>query len=148
MACMCVHIFRIEQELQFQKVNFGAIRKQFTPIALPVCTSTCTRGRSVCPLTHPIALSVSQEDCSNQGHKRPALTRDRTACFPGDPLPSKTLRPVKTRDNQMVKDKLKNISNRSQCHLASSEPNSPTTASPGYPNTHEEQDYDLEFCLI
>ena len=40
----------------------------------------------------------------------------------------------------MVRGKGKNISNRNQGYLASSEPSSPTTASPGYPNTLEKQD--------
>jgi hypothetical protein len=44
----------------------------------------------------------------------------------------------------MAGGKGKNISNRNQGYLASSEPNSPTTASPGYPNTPEKQDSDLE----
>ena len=43
----------------------------------------------------------------------------------------------------MSGDKHKNISNRNQGYLASSEPNSPTTASPGYPNTPIKQDSDL-----
>jgi hypothetical protein len=45
---------------------------------------------------------------------------------------------------QIVSGKYKNISNRSQCILASSEPSSPTTASPGHPNTPEKQDADLQ----
>jgi hypothetical protein len=36
-----------------------------------------------------------------------------------------------TRDKQMAGGKHKNISNRNQGYLASSEPNSPTLASPG-----------------
>ena len=42
----------------------------------------------------------------------------------------------------MARDKDKNISNRNQGYLASSEPCSPTIASPGYPNTCEKQDSD------
>jgi hypothetical protein len=44
----------------------------------------------------------------------------------------------------MVKGKDKNISNRNQGYLASSEPNSPTTMSSGYLNTPEKQDSDLK----
>jgi hypothetical protein len=40
-----------------------------------------------------------------------------------------------TRDNQMGRDKYKNISERNQGYLASFKPSSPTTASPGYPIT-------------
>jgi hypothetical protein len=42
----------------------------------------------------------------------------------------------------MARGKHKNISNRFQCYLAISEPSSPTTASPGYPNTPKKQDSD------
>jgi hypothetical protein len=53
-----------------------------------------------------------------------------------------------TRDNQMVGGKHKNISNRNQGYLASSEPNSTTIASPGYPNTLEKQDSDTKSLLM
>jgi hypothetical protein len=43
----------------------------------------------------------------------------------------------------MARGKGKNISNRNQNYLASSEPSSPNTASPGYCNTLENQDSDL-----
>jgi hypothetical protein len=45
-----------------------------------------------------------------------------------------------TRDNQMVKGKYKTMSNRSQNTWASSEPCSPTRASPEYSNTHKESE--------
>jgi hypothetical protein len=44
----------------------------------------------------------------------------------------------------MVKGKHKNLTNRNQDHPASSEPSTPTTASPEYPNTPEKQDSDLK----
>jgi hypothetical protein len=44
----------------------------------------------------------------------------------------------------MVRGKHKNISNKNHRYLASSEPSSPTTASPGYPKTPEKQDSDLK----
>ena len=53
-----------------------------------------------------------------------------------------TARPANTRDNRMARGKGKNISNRNQGYLAS-ETSSPTTASPGYHNTPEKQDSDL-----
>jgi hypothetical protein len=40
----------------------------------------------------------------------------------------------------MVKGKCKNISNRNQDYLVSSEPSSPTTANSGYPQTHQESE--------
>ena len=48
----------------------------------------------------------------------------------------------------MAKGKLKNFNNRNQDHLVSSEPSTPTTASPGYPTTPEKQDSDLKSYLM
>jgi hypothetical protein len=48
----------------------------------------------------------------------------------------------------MVKGKQKNISNRNQDYLASSEPSSPTTVNLGYSNTPEKQDSDLKSYLM
>jgi hypothetical protein len=50
----------------------------------------------------------------------------------------------------MARGKCKDISNRNQGYLASSEPSSPTTASPGYLNTLKKQDSDLKshFMMI
>ena len=48
----------------------------------------------------------------------------------------------------MVKGKLKNLTNSNQDYLASSEPSTPTTASPGYPTTPEKQDSDLKSYLM
>jgi hypothetical protein len=48
----------------------------------------------------------------------------------------------------MVRGKYKNISNRNQGYLASSEPNSPTIASPGYTITLEKQDSDLKSVIV
>ena len=48
----------------------------------------------------------------------------------------------------MVKGKCKNLTNRNQDHSPSSEPSTPTSASPGYPNTPEKQDSDLKSHLM
>jgi hypothetical protein len=48
----------------------------------------------------------------------------------------------------MVKGKLKNLNNKNQAYLASSGPSTPTTASPGYPNTLEKQDLNLKSHLM
>ena len=55
-----------------------------------------------------------------------------------------TTGPTNTRDNQMAKGKRRNITNRNQGNMAPSEPNSPTTASPGYPSTPEKQELDIK----
>jgi hypothetical protein len=44
----------------------------------------------------------------------------------------------------MMSGKDKNISNKNQGYLVSSESSSPTSVSPGYPNTPEKQDSDLK----
>ena len=48
----------------------------------------------------------------------------------------------------MEKGKCKNITKRNQGYLGSSEPSSPTTASPGYRNTSEKQDSGLKLHLM
>jgi hypothetical protein len=48
----------------------------------------------------------------------------------------------------MARGKHKNRSNRKQGYLASSEPNSPTIASPVYNITPEKQDMDLKSLLM
>jgi hypothetical protein len=63
-------------------------------------------------------------------------------------LQPETARTSNTRDYQMAKGKLKNFTNRNQDHLVSSEPSTPTTASPGYPTTPEKQDSDLKSYLM
>ena len=48
----------------------------------------------------------------------------------------------------MAKSKCKNLMNRNQDHSPSSEPSTPTSASPGYPDTPEKQDSDLKSYLM
>jgi hypothetical protein len=48
----------------------------------------------------------------------------------------------------MVKGKHKNFTNRNQDHSPSSEPSTPTSASPGHPNTPEKLDLDLKAYLM
>ena len=48
----------------------------------------------------------------------------------------------------MAKGKHKNLTNRNQVYLASSEPSTLTTVSPGYLNTPEKQDSDLKSYLM
>jgi hypothetical protein len=48
----------------------------------------------------------------------------------------------------MMKGKPKNFTNRNQGYMASSEPSSPTTASPEYPNTLEKQDLYIKSQLM
>jgi hypothetical protein len=48
----------------------------------------------------------------------------------------------------MVKGKCKNLTNRNQDHSPSSEPSTPTSASPGFPNTPKKQNSDLKLYLM
>jgi gas vesicle protein len=48
----------------------------------------------------------------------------------------------------MVKGKGKNLTNRNQDHSPSSESSTPTSASPGYPNTPQKQESDLKSYLM
>jgi hypothetical protein len=48
----------------------------------------------------------------------------------------------------MAKGKHKNLTNRNQDHSASFELSTPTTMSPGYPNTPKKQDSDLKSYLM
>jgi hypothetical protein len=48
----------------------------------------------------------------------------------------------------MAKGKHKNLTNRNQDHSPSSEPSTPTSASPGYSNTPEKQDSDLKYLMM
>jgi hypothetical protein len=48
----------------------------------------------------------------------------------------------------MAKDRHKNLTNRNEDHSPSSEPSTPTSAIPGYPNTPEKIDLDLKAYLM
>ena len=48
----------------------------------------------------------------------------------------------------MVKGKRRNLTNRNQDHSTSSEPSTPTSPSPGHPNTPEILDPDLQAYLL
>jgi hypothetical protein len=48
----------------------------------------------------------------------------------------------------MAKGKHKNLTNRNQDHSPSSEPSTPTSASPGHPDTPEKLDPDLKAYLM
>jgi hypothetical protein len=48
----------------------------------------------------------------------------------------------------MAKGEHKNHTNRNQDHSPSSEPSTPTSAIPGYPNTPKKQDSDLKAYLM
>jgi hypothetical protein len=61
-----------------------------------------------------------------------------------DRLQTDIARTGSTRDVQTEGGRHKNINNRNQGYMASSEPNSPNIASPRYTITPEKQDSDLK----
>jgi hypothetical protein len=81
------------------------------------------------------------------GEKWSPRSTDTRACRRDKPQ-SETARPANTRDNQVARGKGKNLSNRNQGYLASSETSSLTTASPGYSKTPQKQDSDLKSHLM
>jgi hypothetical protein len=63
-------------------------------------------------------------------------------------LQEETTITTNSRDYQMVKGKYKNVTNRNQDLSPSSEPRTPTSAGPGYPNTPKKQDSELKSYLM
>jgi hypothetical protein len=66
----------------------------------------------------------------------------------GGRLQKEMHRSANARDNQVVRDKHKIISNRCQYTLTLSEPSSPCTSSHKYPNVPEKHDVDLTSHLM
>ena len=91
------------------------------------------QGESDLPTMHSLSSSESK-DTGLQAQRRNKLQPETTI-------------PTSTRDKQMVKGKHNNPTNRNHGHMATSEPSSPTTASPGYPNTPKKQELDLKSYL-
>jgi hypothetical protein len=114
-------------------MNTHHSRFSYTKISSAVCT--CTQEESLCsgsPLT---------------ATPRDSLTHRITGSQEGW-AQSETAKPVNTRDKQMTRGKCKNISNRKQCYMATSELSFPTAKSPDYTNTPEKQDSHLKFHLM
>ena len=66
----------------------------------------------------------------------------------GKKLQPETARASNTRDYQMPKGKSKNLTNRNQDHLATSEHSTPSTVSSEQPNTPKKQDLDFKSYLM
>jgi len=105
--------------------------------------STCAESRALalnpyphnphpsCSLISQVFLHIQdQRITGSQNHRK-------------DRLLSETSRLDNNKYHKMVRGKLRNIINRNQCDLATSEPISPIKASPRYPNTPIKQDSDL-----
>lgn len=71
-----------------------------------------------------------RESWSLRSPETPKITD--TQAHPRDKLRSETARSTNIRDKQMARDKHKNLSNKNQDDLASSEPSSPITPNTGF----------------
>jgi hypothetical protein len=100
--------------------------------------SICTLELTLCTALH--AQIPPRENLSPRSSDTKACRRDKPQL--------ETFRTATITDNWMARGKGKNIRNRNQGYLASSEPNSPTTVSHGYPNTPEKQDFNLKSHLM
>jgi phosphoenolpyruvate synthase/pyruvate phosphate dikinase len=105
-----------------------------------VTSHTTPRGRSTLRHSNTPRTTGSQDLRIPGPWSHQDLRKDR--------FPSDISRAGSTRDNQMAGGKHKNISNRNQGYLASSEPNFPTIASPGYTITLKRQDSHLKSLLM
>jgi hypothetical protein len=103
---------------------------------LPVCLYS---GAGRVPHSSSYPNSTSREKVFRSAY---------TQAYKRDKPQSERARAATIRDNQMARGKGKNISNRKQGYMASSEPSSHTTASPEYPNTPEKQDSNLKSHLM
>ena len=81
-------------------------------------------------------MSPKSADTGLQAHRRKKLKPETARTTNRD------------RDDQMVKDKQKNVTNRKQGYMASSDPVVPQQPSPVYPNTPEKQYLDLKSHLM
>jgi hypothetical protein len=91
-------------------------------------------------------------DPGSQGHRMPEIA-ELLGVLPQprskvEQAPGRYSNAGNTRNNQKAGGKLNNICNKNQGHLASSEPNSSTTGSPGYTFTPEKQDSVLKLDLM
>ena len=117
-------------------------------------------GRSQCALVSPAGhcrgLQVSALGSEQPGPQHPVSRQCRRSAVHQRPPGKRQLalvspaltRPTNTSENQMAKGKYRNVTNRNQGNMAASERNSPTTASPGYPNKPEKQDLDLKSLVM
>jgi hypothetical protein len=124
-----------------------------------VCTG-CRNSRAAGDRILPVSISTPKQMLSHSTmYTNPTQERalPRSAHTPKitgsqehrrEKLLSESARPTKTRDSQMERCKYKKQSNKNKDKLTSSEPSSPTTASPGYPHTPEKQDTNLKSHLM
>lgn len=110
------------------KRDQGTASEQILPVSVYIQSWACA--------TAPHTQIPPGENWSPRSADTQAYRRNKSQ--------SETAKPANTTDNQILRVKGNNVSNRKHGYLASSEPSSPTTASPGYPNTLEKQDSNLK----
>jgi hypothetical protein len=101
---------------------------------------------------HPVSICTQElrlfysSSHPNPAQERAGLARSADTGLQADrrdKLQPETARTTNTKDNQMARGKHKNITNRNQGYLTSSEPSSPSTASFKHSKTLEKQDLDF-----
>jgi hypothetical protein len=122
-------VARTSQELTGRRSGREAGTGSFLP---PSALRRWGCSAALCALVLPgKSWSLRSADTGLQTHKR-------------NKFQPETARTSNTRDYWIVKGKHKNLTNRNQEYLASSEPSTPTTASPEYPKTPKKQDLYLK----
>uniref|UniRef100_A0A8C6IK50 ALMS1, centrosome and basal body associated n=1 Tax=Mus spicilegus TaxID=10103 RepID=A0A8C6IK50_MUSSI len=99
------------------------------------------KGDAAAPVQMPITwdenvLDENQEEVISRGVVIKMAGPEEMSSLEKD-LAGKTTITTNSRDYQMVKGKRNNLTNRNQDHSPSSEPSTPTSPSPGHPNTPE-----------
>jgi hypothetical protein len=97
---------------------------------------------------HPGSGAVPQPSMLWSCQKKAGLQGMLTQAYTGGTSSSQSQQEHLTRDYQIGKSKLNNLTNMNQDYLASSEQSTTTTSSPGYPNTLEKQDSGLKLYLM
>ena len=95
--------------------------------------------------------SISTASCAQTLPEDSWFLRSRDTALKAhrrDQLQSETIRPTNKRNNQMVKGKHKNPTNRNHGYLATSEGSSLTTASPRDADIPEKQELDLKAYFV
>ena len=96
------------------------------------------------PRVEPEPQLSIPKNCPERAGLPGVLTYLRSQAHRREKLQPERARTANNRDNQMETGKSKNITNRKEVYLSSSEPSSFITTNPGYSNKMEKQDSDFK----
>lgn len=91
---------------------------------------------------------AASQSCTEKTCLPGVLTHPSSQTQRRNKLQSEAARLANIRENHMVRGKHKNINNRNQCYLASSESSFLMTASPEYPNMAEKKYSGLHLMMM